>query len=294
LPPSLPLLLPSPTPPAPSRSISIIITIAGVTAILLGVIIFTYALCKRKRRKPQYDIPDGALEKPPIDLYPSEIESHLSLESVGSNNVGIQHIAINYDSSFDSDSSLISAGKSDHSDLSIKNHSTSTLQQEFDQLHSNIINGEDNSMRRRPDVFSPRDVLLDKYNFINTNTDDYTWGGGRNAFEIEATALCRTSDWKKRQQGATEREKREFMKQNIERMIATVEHEIVSPGDGSRIIHECCALLGLPLEVDIPKTSLIVTGMVKTATSEDLMEGFKVFGEIEGNAVAGGERGFGK
>lgn len=76
-------------------------------------------------------------------------------------------------------------------------------------------------------------------------------------------------------------------------MIATVENKIISPFDGSRIIHECCALLGLPLEEEIPKTTLIVTGMVKTATSEDLKDGFKEFGEIEAVAVAGGERGFG-
>ena len=85
-----------------------------------------------------------------------------------------------------------------------------------------------------------------------------------------------------------------FMQQNIRTMMLTVQHKIISPHDASRIIHECCALLGLPLQVEIPKTCLIVTGMVKTATSQDLLDGFKEFGEIEGNAVAGGERGFGK
>jgi len=84
------------------------------------------------------------------------------------------------------------------------------------------------------------------------------------------------------------------MQQNIQTMIVTVEKNIIAPADGSRIIHECCALLGLPLEIDIPKTTLIVTGMVKTATSEDLMDGFREFGDIEGIAVAGGEKGFGK
>ncbi len=77
-------------------------------------------------------------------------------------------------------------------------------------------------------------------------------------------------------------------------MVSSVRHGIVSPEDASRTIHGCAALLGLQLAKDIPETTLIITGMRKSVSRQDVEKAFKVFGEIESAAVSSNRRGFGK
>lgn len=84
------------------------------------------------------------------------------------------------------------------------------------------------------------------------------------------------------------------MQESLNQMVASVRRGDITPEDASRIIHGCAALLGLQLAEDIPETTLIVTGMRKSATREDFVAGFQMFGEIESAAVSSNQRGFGK
>ena len=88
--------------------------------------------------------------------------------------------------------------------------------------------------------------------------------------------------------------RRAFLQETLNRMVASVRHGLIDPDDASRTIHGCAALLGLELAEPINENSLIVTGMRKTATTDDMVEAFHEFGEIESAAVAPNDRGFGK
>jgi hypothetical protein len=53
-----------------------------------------------------------------------------------------------------------------------------------------------------------RKVLIEKIDFSPHHTrSDLSWIKSEDPYEIEATALYETSDWKKRKQGANESEK---------------------------------------------------------------------------------------
>ena len=84
------------------------------------------------------------------------------------------------------------------------------------------------------------------------------------------------------------------MQETLNKMVASVRHGVLGPDDASRSIHECAALLGLQLATEIPVTTLIISGMRKTVTAEDLIDAFREFGEIMEAAVASNQRGFGK
>jgi hypothetical protein len=84
------------------------------------------------------------------------------------------------------------------------------------------------------------------------------------------------------------------MQETLNKMVASVRHGFLGPEDASRSIHECAALLGLQLATEIPVVTLIVTGMRKTVTAEEMISAFSEFGEIADAAVASNQRGFGK
>ena len=84
------------------------------------------------------------------------------------------------------------------------------------------------------------------------------------------------------------------MQESLNKMVASVRHGVISPEDASRTIHGCAALLGLQLAEDIPETTLIVTGMRKSVSREEVREAFKRFGDIESVGVSSNRRGFGK
>ena len=77
------------------------------------------------------------------------------------------------------------------------------------------------------------------------------------------------------------------------KMVASVRHFVLKPEDASRSIHECAALLGLPLASEIPLTTILITGMSKTVASVDILDAFDEFGEISEAAVATYPLGFG-
>merc|ERR1712025_453310 len=79
----------------------------------------------------------------------------------------------------------------------------------------------------------------------------------------------------------------------LNKMVASVRHGILEPDDAARAIHECAALLNLPLASNLPKTAVIVSGMPKTVKIEDVVEAFREFGDIATAALASNQRGFG-
>jgi len=125
------------------------------------------------------------------------------------------------------------------------------------------------------------------------NPRELLWGGTGGAMEIEASALGEVNDWLKRNDRATVDEKRSFMQDTLNKMVASVRHGVIGPDHASRAIHECGALLGLQLAEEIPADTLIITGMRKTVKKEDVRKAFAEFGEIEDAAVSAFERGFG-
>lgn len=84
------------------------------------------------------------------------------------------------------------------------------------------------------------------------------------------------------------------MQDTLNKMVSSVRQGVLGPDDASRTIHECAALLGLQLATDIPVTTLIVTGMRKTVSAQDMIDAFGEFGQISEAAVAPNKRDFGK
>lgn len=122
---------------------------------------------------------------------------------------------------------------------------------------------------------------------------DLFWGGSGDPAEIEASALCEVNDWLKRKEGANLEERRGFMQDTMNKMVASVRHGVMKPDEAARTIHECAALLGLELASDIAEDTVIVTGLRKNVTKSDLELTFREFGEIDEAAVASNSRGFG-
>ena len=215
-----PSLMPSQGPKLDKRTL--IIIIAGSVVVGLGLILIICAVCLRPRRSTQIccccsrknvgHVNETDIEAGPVP-FPYEIESGLSSESMDSNVSVPQQIIDNAgpilgSDSVDSNGSLISAGMSNHSgDSSEVLQSKSGLKEEFDTMKYEMINRAKPIQSHNYDAASTRDVLLDKYDFLANGTDDYTWDGSKDAFEIEATALYKTNEWKKRQHGASESEK---------------------------------------------------------------------------------------
>lgn len=81
-------------------------------------------------------------------------------------------------------------------------------------------------------------------------------------------------------------------------MVITVRRGMVRPGDGTRAIHCCAAMMGIPLETDLPNNVLLVYGMRKTSDINQgrshLIDAFKQFGDIETAGINPKNKGFGE
>jgi len=122
---------------------------------------------------------------------------------------------------------------------------------------------------------------------------DHLWGGSGSTMEIEASVLCDTHEFLKRKDDASLDEKRVFMQELVNKMVAGVRYELIDPEAASRTIHECAAMLGLELAETIPEKALVITGLRKMVKRQDLIDSFSEFGELEDAAVASNSRGFG-
>ena len=79
----------------------------------------------------------------------------------------------------------------------------------------------------------------------------------------------------------------------LTKMVTSVRMGLMAPEDASRSIHECAALLDLELANKLPVTTIVLSGMQKTTTIDDLKKTFRRFGPIQDAAVATSQRGFG-
>ena len=123
---------------------------------------------------------------------------------------------------------------------------------------------------------------------------DTMWGGAKDSMEIEASILCDTYEWMKRQERMNIDMKRAYMQDIMNKMVAAVRYNFIGPDDASRAIHGCAALLGMGLAEELPESTIIITGMPKTVTDKrTLISTFREFGDIEDAAMASKSRGFG-
>jgi hypothetical protein len=129
----------------------------------------------------------------------------------------------------------------------------------------------------------------------NVETQELLWGcdPSPSGAEIEASALHEVFDWLKRNENADTERKRAFMQEILNKMVTSVRYGVLGANDAARTIHESAALLGLQLENKLPDSTLIISGMQKTTTAEDMVNALKEFGDIAEAAVASGRRGFG-
>mmetsp|Transcript_24078 Transcript_24078/g.32013 ORF Transcript_24078/g.32013 Transcript_24078/m.32013 type:complete len:1012 (+) Transcript_24078:2-3037(+) len=198
----------------------------------------------------------------------------------------------------DSNPSLVSPGYSMSSDSDEENDSTQYLADEFDEYKDKNL--EEMRTKVEGTVTNSDDMMSQALTRALMDDDDsvkdpneLTWGGSGDSTEIEASVLCEMNDWLKKREGASLDQRREFMQETLNRMVASVRYGIIQPEDASRTIHGCAAMLGLQLAEDIPETALIVTGMRKMVKRADMIGSFKEFGEIEDAAVSPNARGFG-
>mmetsp|Transcript_18263 Transcript_18263/g.52111 ORF Transcript_18263/g.52111 Transcript_18263/m.52111 type:complete len:295 (+) Transcript_18263:592-1476(+) len=133
---------------------------------------------------------------------------------------------------------------------------------------------------------------------------DSLWGGSLlpgaenqgqqlSGIEIEASVLGEVTDWLRREENATNDERYAFMQSTLNKMVASVRHAMLGPDDAARAIHESGALLGFQLATELTVTTLIVTGMRKTATAEIMVRSFQQFGDIAEAAVSPNGKGCG-
>lgn len=83
------------------------------------------------------------------------------------------------------------------------------------------------------------------------------------------------------------------MQEQLNKMTASVLHKVIGPDDATRTIHECAVLLGFQLASDLTVTTIVISGMRKKATEDDVRKAFSVFGDVAVAAVAPNFKGFG-
>jgi len=123
--------------------------------------------------------------------------------------------------------------------------------------------------------------------------DSLYFGDHKGSMEIEASVLCDTYDWLKRNDRSGYDSRRTCMQEIINKMVAGVRYNIIGPEDASRTIQGCATLLEFQLGEDLPETTIIITGMPKTIDIASLRSVFKEYGEIQDAAIASRSRGFG-
>mmetsp|Transcript_16262 Transcript_16262/g.18229 ORF Transcript_16262/g.18229 Transcript_16262/m.18229 type:complete len:803 (+) Transcript_16262:168-2576(+) len=236
---------------------------------------------------------DNAGESSETKAYGSPFAKHSDAPS------GLDGVVVSPNGSLVSNQSLLSRGNSMGEDSKDEADTTQIFADEFDQYK------DQNLEKMRADIEENLEgcdgmmsqavarALIDEDDV--TDVPGVLWGGNQNVTgpEIEASALGIIMDWLKRNDKASAREKREMMQETLNKMTASVRYGILGPNDASRTIHECAGLLGLQLAAEIPVTTILISGMRKKATENDIRQAFSVFGDVVTAAVASNERGFG-
>lgn len=198
-----------------------------------------------------------------------------------------------------SNRSLISRGASMGADSRDEADSAHILEDEFDQYK------DQNLEKMRADIEEDLPqcdgMMSQAVSRALIDQDDETfdssnyWGGDGSitVAEIEASVLGLVWDWVKRNDKVSDRERQAMMQEQLNKMTASVLHKVIGPDDATRTIHECAVLLGFQLASDLTVTTIVISGMRKKATEDDVRKAFSVFGDVAVAAVAPNFKGFG-
>lgn len=117
--------------------------------------------------------------------------------------------------------------------------------------------------------------------------------------ETEADALFETYDWMKwtaLHEAATDIYdlKLDFMRGQVEKIVAHARHERLSPHAASSIMIGIAAILNLKLARRMQRSTVILAGMRSDVTTKEVYCALNIFGQIETVCTAMGEHGFGE
>lgn len=117
--------------------------------------------------------------------------------------------------------------------------------------------------------------------------------------ETEADSLFKTYDWMKwttLHEAATDVYdlKLDFMRGQVEKIVAHARHERLSPHAASSIMIGIAAILNLKLTKRMQHSTVILAGMRSDITTRDVYRALNIFGQIETVCTAVGEHGFGE
>lgn len=294
-----------PTGPPPDGGNDEVKLIAGVVVsvgivVLVGIFLF-YRRRLKKRDAPYTTTPAEEPNKVARSKPSGNYQAPMFYGGDNDSEAGQALIAPS--ESLVSNKSLISAGSGfggDGSDASADN--TKGLQDEFDSYKNQSVeqfrSDVDNYMPGFEGIMSAAvtRALMEDDEPDSRIDETVTWGCEANASgpEIEASALSEVNEWLKRKgDGATIEQKRIFMQNILNRMVSSVRFGVVMAEDASRTIHESAALMGLELANELPMSTVIISGMRKTADASHMISVLKEFGDIDVAAVASKQKGFG-
>ena len=278
--------------------ISGIVVSVGIVA-LAGLFLFY----RNRMKKRSFGQTSTLAEEPnqKVDTGPGKPYKVMARSYDGDNDSEAGQALISPSESLVSKQSLVSHGSPLGDESDAEADGTKNLQDEFDQykdqnleeLRSNV----EGNMPGFEGVMSAAvtRALMDEDELQQEITPEVTWGceGNPTGPEIEASVLCEVNDWIKRNEGGTIERKRLFMQDVLNRMVTSVRFGVVQAEDASRTIHESAALLGLQLANELPMTTVIISGMRKTAAASHMIAVLQDFGEIDVAAVASRQKGFG-
>jgi hypothetical protein len=117
--------------------------------------------------------------------------------------------------------------------------------------------------------------------------------------ETEADALCETYEWMKWSSLHEESSvlydlKLEFMRKQVQSMVAHARHDRLSPHAASTIMIGMAAILNFKLARKMQQSTVILTGMRMDITTREVYLALSTFGEIQTVCTAMGENGFGE
>eukprot|EP00986_Skeletonema_menzelii_P015926 scaffold12989_cov157-Skeletonema_menzelii.AAC.8 len=114
---------------------------------------------------------------------------------------------------------------------------------------------------------------------------------------IEASCLFETYDWLKRNEESPLDTRNEFFQEVMNNVVITVLFGLMHPLEAAQLAHGIATVIGLPLLKELPKKTLVITGMRKTTDVDRgqhvILSAFERFGPIEQAAIAPNNRGFG-
>ena len=79
-----------------------------------------------------------------------------------------------------------------------------------------------------------------------------------------------------------------YMQKQIESMFVRVRNEVISSDDASRILLSVAAVLGLKFANSIPTVTVVLDGLSKFTTIDEVEEALKAYGDVEGIGVVRG------